>query len=454
MVTWGEFVSVSEALDQAYRALNPDQPLLEGEDDAYYVDFSSVRGGQDGDLVEVITRRIRRASAPEKQIVTGHRGCGKSTELHRLQRHLEKRGYFVVYVDVETGLDLNDVDYPDIYLTIAKEVVSQVNERSPIAINEDLLRSVEEWFETRVTTKMHVSGRDTKAGVDAQAGVDYSFGTLIKLLSSFQAAIRTSNETRTEVRKIMGQQGSVLIQRVNDLVRDAHARLIQDGGDGLVLILDGLEKVILRDGESANSHEMLFVHHGEQLKAIACHTIYTMPISLPSSRNVGQVFTQLAVIPMVKIFEESGNPCLEGQKLLQEAVLKRTGSSEIFDSPELLGSLVEASGGHLRDLLRLIRYAIDQTDERVGRADIDKAIANLTNEYDRLIRDTDLDCLVKINQDHLIPGTDEAGELLFNLLVLEYQNGERWGDVHPCVLRTRRFARAREADDGSSSASA
>jgi hypothetical protein len=447
-----EIAPVSEALDEAYRALNPDQPLRDGEASPFYVDFSSVRGGQLGDLVSVVMRRIRRAEQAEKQIVTGHRGCGKSTELHRLRRHLESDGYFVVYVDVETGLDLNDVDYPDIYLAVAKEVVKQINANSSVQIDAKVLRSVEEWFQTQVTTWLKSSGRDVNLGVKAEGGADYAFGALFKLLATFQAGIRASDETRTEIRKVLEPQGSTLIGRVNDLIRDANARLAEAGGRGLVLILDGLEKVIFKEGATSNSHEMLFVHHGEQLKAIECHTIYTMPISLLSSRNVGQIFTQQAIIPMVKTTHENGRKCEEGRSLLRKAILARIGTNDIFEDPALLDPLVVASGGHLRDLLRLLRYAIDLTDKRISRAHVEKAISDLTNEYDRLIRDSDLPCLVEVHSNHLIPGTAEAGLLLFNLLVLEYQNGERWADVHPCILRTRKFKlAAKDPENGSNS---
>ena len=71
----------------AYRACNPDRPLS-AEDDRY-VDLSESRGVQH--IAELITWRVRNSepTVQVKQLFTGHRGSGKTTELLRLQKELE-----------------------------------------------------------------------------------------------------------------------------------------------------------------------------------------------------------------------------------------------------------------------------------------------------------------------------------------------------------------------------
>ena len=80
-------------LQQFYDACDPTQPL---RGKRYYIDFSTVRGG---DIVQELERKIARLARnrPTTQLFTGHIGCGKSTELFRLQDALVRRSYEVVY---------------------------------------------------------------------------------------------------------------------------------------------------------------------------------------------------------------------------------------------------------------------------------------------------------------------------------------------------------------------
>ena len=91
------------------------------EDRKYYIDFSSVRGGN---IIKELGRTITRLS-PDKhtcQLFTGHVGCGKSTELQRLKAELEQQGFHVVYFESNQVLKMADVDVTDIMLVITKSV--------------------------------------------------------------------------------------------------------------------------------------------------------------------------------------------------------------------------------------------------------------------------------------------------------------------------------------------
>ena len=85
-------------LPEFFQATNPSKTLRAGDaqDDQYYVDFSSVRGGK---LIEELRGTIAELSpdVPTCSLFTGHIGCGKSTELLQLQKLLEADGFHVVY---------------------------------------------------------------------------------------------------------------------------------------------------------------------------------------------------------------------------------------------------------------------------------------------------------------------------------------------------------------------
>jgi hypothetical protein len=85
-------ISPTAKLKDAYNSVKLD-PLESG--DPRYVDCSPARGGED--VVKFLSLRIENSNRPISQLISGHRGCGKSTELKRLVKDLENEGYLVVY---------------------------------------------------------------------------------------------------------------------------------------------------------------------------------------------------------------------------------------------------------------------------------------------------------------------------------------------------------------------
>ncbi|MDQ7064640.1 MAG: hypothetical protein Q9P90_10395 [candidate division KSB1 bacterium] len=134
-------------VDEAYQACHPEIPLEAG--DPRYVDLTPVRGHHN--FVETIARRIRRSPAPQyhKQLITGHRGCGKSTELKQLAARLREQKFFVVYVDIESTLDLGDLNYLDVLVALAKGISEEMNNHS-IPIAKALLESLDAWFAEKI----------------------------------------------------------------------------------------------------------------------------------------------------------------------------------------------------------------------------------------------------------------------------------------------------------------
>lgn len=109
-------------LRRFFRASNPSRTLnlSNPEDRQYYIDFSSVRGSN---IISELRRTITFSEdEPTCQLFTGHIGCGKSTELSRLQTELEEEGFHVVYFESSQDLDMADVDISDILLAIARQV--------------------------------------------------------------------------------------------------------------------------------------------------------------------------------------------------------------------------------------------------------------------------------------------------------------------------------------------
>lgn len=134
-------MTLARTLKDAYNSSNPVQPLKSG--DPRYVDCTPVRGNED--VVTQMFNAITWSDVHVAQLFTGHRGSGKSTELLRLQHRLEKAGYVVLYFEADDDLDLNDLEYTDLFLSVARRVTSDLHDKG-INLPENLLKSVSDWF--------------------------------------------------------------------------------------------------------------------------------------------------------------------------------------------------------------------------------------------------------------------------------------------------------------------
>ena len=98
-----------------YRELDPLRPLR-GDENALYVDWQQQLDPGGRDAKSRLVKAFRRNASVERPItrlLTGHRGCGKTTELNRVRDALSsrahERGVFVSMLFADEWLDLKDV---------------------------------------------------------------------------------------------------------------------------------------------------------------------------------------------------------------------------------------------------------------------------------------------------------------------------------------------------------
>jgi len=434
----GDSRTLPTTVEDAYGAVDPDVPLEPG--DPCYVDLNSARG--DECLPTLIARRVRRTPGItwHRQLVTGHRGSGKSTELKCLQGLLDRDGFFTVYLDVEETLDLADVEYLDVLVAVARGLDETARARK-LRISDRLVRAVGDWFAETVLTEEERRDVDLTLETEYGVGLDVKLPLFARMMAAITGQIRSGGSARIETRKKLERRLPVLMERLNELVDNVTVQAVKQGYRGLVVIVDSLEKMnlIIMEGGQTN-HSLLFVEHAEQLKSLNCHVVYTVPVSLLYNRNLGAAFTNVDVIPMVKITESDGEtPCEAGRDLLFDVVARRMDVDAVFDCPETLRELVVASGGVVRDLMHLIRYACDYTDERIDGERARRAIGKMVREYERLIHREDLELLAQVHRERRLPGSAALSRLMYNRLVLPYVNGGRWMDIHPAVAAAPLF---------------
>ena len=440
-----EFTYPATTVADAWAVCDPEQPLEPG--DPRYLDLTPVRGEPfEESVAGQIQLRVTRtpSGSYHRELFTGHRGGGKSTELMQLQHKLRDGGHFAVYFDIGDVLDPMDVKYLDVLLAIAKEIVLELG-NSEIALDQRMLTSLRRWFAD--TTEIDEKRFDAEAQLDGtiKAGVNFP---IISALLTLTSRIKAGATSRDEVRFKVEREIRVFISRLNELIDNASLKLEDAGWKGLVVLVDGLDKMRVDAPPSPETLDrVLFEYHADQLKEPRCHLVYTVPITLLSSINLNNSWSNITVLPMVKTSDLKDNhltPFPAGRDRLRGLLEKRIDLGAVFEQANDADKLVELSGGVVRDLMRLARYATDHAAPRVASVHVERAISRLVRDYDLILRDSDVEALVQIRRNHrMTRSTPNDIRLLYNRLALEYYNSDTgfWADVHPAVQRLARFRR-------------
>lgn len=401
----------------------------------------------------LLALRIEGSSRSTSQLISGHRGCGKSTELLRLANRLEREKFLVVYFAADEDIDMGDLVYTDLLLSIIKRLERTLSEKG-INIDERLSRGILMWFAEVVY------GWKDEAAMEAALKTEFELGLnapaplplIAKLLARITGQIRTGHEIRKEIRLSLDPQIFPFIERINEFIRAALPEIQKKGYRDLVLIIDNLDRIVLRvldEKAGRTTHDALYLEHAEQLKALDAHMVYTVPISMFYSLKATQLagaFPNYEILPMIKVEEQDGSPCQEGIDLLCSVAGKRIDIQSLFEEG-VVDLLAEKSGGMLRDFIRLLGYTVELTQADGGKIPItrklaERAFRRLVNEYGRMVPDDHFDLLAKVAKNKQVRNDIQHQAMLYNLSVLEYMNGDRWCDVHPAVRELAEFKNA------------
>lgn len=430
----------AKTIDEAFRACDPAE-MLEANDPRY-VDFSAGRGDE-GMAVSQCRKRIERSDKPLVQLLAGHRGCGKSTELRQLQQSLENSNFAVAFLDAEVDLDLEDTEPTDILLALIRGLEEALRHQK-IHLTAKLLEDFEKWFADVVVEK---SNRiQFEAEVRAEAELKGQIPFFASLLSKFTGWTKRGTDSKTTVRQKLEPQLSQLLDRGALLFQQGRSAVQSMGKRDLIVIVDGLDRISLKDkGNGRTSHEVLFIERGELLHGFQCHTILTVPISLMFSAqasNLGAIFPDRHILPMVKVADQNGVNWEEGRMLLKSALRKRVDVDSLFEAG-VEDLLIDVSGGHPRQLMMLVRYALDFVDDApVTLSAAEKAKRKVMNDYGRSIPEQHWPLLAIVGREHAVKNDSDHQLMLYSLSVLEYQNAIRWCDVNPAIRDLPQFIAA------------
>ncbi|BAZ07179.1 AAA family ATPase [Calothrix sp. NIES-3974] len=435
-----------------FQATNPSRTLsIENEQDQkYYIDFSSVRGGK---IIEEIKENIVFFSPdiPTCSLFTGHIGCGKSTELLHLKSDLIQAGFHVVYFESSQDLEMADVDVGDFLLAIARRVSQSLDTvvlAEPKTLKA-LLRGAIAVLNTEISdVKFKLPGMPELGVSTDDEGFSLSFG-----IGEITAKTKSDATLRERLNQYLGPQKTKLLAAINqELIEPAIAQLKHSGKRGLVVIVDNLDRVDSRPKPWGRpQQEYLYIDQSEYLTQLNCHLVYTMPLALKFSNdynNLTQRFPEdPKVLPMVPVMTRDGQRFEPGIELLRQMVLARAFPdlspwqrlrriTELFDTTDSLDRLCCISGGHVRDLLRLLNNWIQRDRKLPLRGETLEALIRIRrNEMTLQISDDEWELLRQVKQRKTVRGDWEYQALIHSRLVFEYRNqfGESWFDLNPIL---------------------
>ena len=374
---------------------------------------------------------------------------GKTCELNRIKARLETpqseespyRPFRVIYMDATEKLDLNDLDLPDLLTFIASEVVTQLRQTKVPGFDPVSSYLTNIWDEIRGALGSEVVLKDV--------GVEAGFGSLA-------LELKNRPNSRQTLRRAIEMHSTGLLSAVNDMLETANIALRRNGCEGLVLIVDGLERLVFRTLEGgSNTHDRLFIDRSEQLASLKAHTIYTVPISLfysPRCAELEQTFGEHNVpVPMIRLHEcnqkavSADSPGMKKMGEMIEARCRHAGVnvSDVFDSEDTGRYLCQMTGGHPRHLMMFLQAAMNAVEHLpITRVAAEKGVRNYANSLSREVPDEYWPKLREFETPQTDIPKDKAHQKMLLLLhVFEYMNGSPWYEVNPVIRTLPRFQR-------------
>jgi hypothetical protein len=406
--------------------------------DKYYVDVDKGRGLTP--LKKMKRLFENNPNGSYKFLFAGYKGCGKSTELIRLQKLLEE-DFIILNFSVRQELDILNINYIELFIALMKQLFEFVRNEEKIEIKEKYIENITNWALSKEIKEVNnrYLGMSIETGAKAKGGIPFFADFFAKLTASAKA----SSSLKETLKKTVEPKLSELIFNCNSLINEIKSQLENIGKKGLIIIVEDMDKVDLAKGED------IFYIHSAQLTQLNCHTIFTFPIALKyyiRFTSIKNNYTDTFDLPMIRVKNKDESPFDEGLQLMKKIIEHRMEIS-LFDDPEIVDKIIKYSGGCLFDMFRMIKdaadNALDFNRKKIIEDDFKAAYLYLKSDYESTIAENKAEGISVDNYFKMLVEcakdkkkkprqTKELLDLRNNLTVLGY-NGDSWSDVHPVV---------------------
>jgi hypothetical protein len=408
---------VANDFDRAWLNFELDLPLKpekNGRPNPFYIDRP---GNPIAELTDALLAPFYR---PPKFFFSGHRGCGKSTELlHLLSNADIQRKYWPINFSIREEADIIDIDFRDVLLAIGGRLYREYRKKGG-DLPDQLLKELSSW-KGKVEKEISTILEGRVSGVEMSASIDAFF-------ANAGLKMKLEPATRVELRQVVETDITGLIAIINHIATAIYTKehLIP------LILIDDMDKP---DLEKARA---IFHDRREIMMQPNCAIVYTVSSALFYSKEFDSIRDQALFLPNIYLHPpmNPGSHHEEGYATLRRFVHLRMSSKLIEDSA--LEQAVTYSGGVFRELARIMRTAIGRARRRkalkLDCSDIEWAATEIRNEYRRILDKDDIKLLKRVSENNRLEYNDNLRPLLQLLALLEYRDGENWCDVHP-ILR-------------------
>ncbi len=417
-------------------ACSPDEPIEQS--DSRYVrlwsdsgpDAARPTGLRGRDPIAPLLDAIELRRAGSCQLFSGYLGTGKSTELKRLKWELEQRGSAVLYADAQRYHDLaHPITIQELLIVLA----GAFGDAAKGLVGADFVRE-DYWtrFLAFLKTEVVVESAVLKLGI-----------------ADVKMILKKGMPLWEKIADLLGNSLANLSKDVNAYVREV-VEVIRRRTQckRVVFLFDSLERLRgLEEGFHATmeSIERLLTQHADFLRLPGCHVVYTVPpYVLLRGPEIGSRYDgRLRVLPAIKVLERGPEirPFPPGIAAMADIVSRRLPIERVFGDHQLLEELIIASGGHVRTLMSFLRDLLTNAVRGtlpVTRGDVDEVINSFAEEARNAVRPEGVLLLDTIRRTTTLDAVKEAdlgllARYIDSYLVLCYQNGEGWFEVHPLI---------------------
>ena len=356
----------------------------------------------------------------------------------RLERRLQKGGYLVLRCDIEDYLNLSvPVDICDFLMALSGAFSDALDEGKFLPDHP----SREGYWERLVNFLTRTELGDVSTSLGLPVPLDIGVAS-----ASVKANLRTDPSFKQRLQERMAGHLGALVNDVRDYFRtciSALKKLLDNDGE-VVLLVDSIEHfrgTFINAQVVQSSVEDLFVSHSERLHLPHLHVVYTVPPYLKIRYgNLGALYEPggIRMLPALKLRNREEERFQQGYDTMERVVRARGDWEKLLGERLALDRLIQYSGGHLRDLLRLLAEVMRRAKcLPVPDSTIDAAINQMRTEF-LPIADDDARWLADIARSHqtVLPNTDKLPDLarFFDThLALCYRNGDERYDVHPLI---------------------
>ncbi|WP_055077726.1 ATP-binding protein [Pseudanabaena sp. 'Roaring Creek'] len=400
---------------ESLHACNPSFAIVLPKEDHYYVDLAAAKGDD-------VVKRMRRAIAlspnkPTCQLLSGHIGSGKSTELLRLKYELELQGFAVIHCAADKYLQIDDVGLTEIWLMLLTAIVQQLESKGDslsLAYLPNAISEIEKWM--RLPSPIGIS-------------------TYVPRLQRILQALQDSEQHRRQLQHYFESRiKNPLLVAIEEVTGTEIDRLKHLGKKGLVILVDNLDRLSLEQAK------IIFGEGGKYLRQFQCHIIYTMPLLaiIHSDEQFQQRFQKYLkgnapiILSNLQLRDRLGVVNPESLNLLRQVVLARMlpniapekwleRVTDCFDRLETLDCLCLESHGHLPYLLSILQGCLQSQNPPISLETLNQVLE--TDRMHRLstISDRDRQTLQQcLNRDYVL--TPEVINLCRRRLLFEHHD--------------------------------